>query len=113
MQKAYLHFGTGSEPRQTIGVDAKETPLPRTYRPVHGYGVKIATEWLVRWRGRWRRVYAAVWGNSPSFYIGEPGAWLATVSLPDREADCRTCEESTETRILPCDECGALDEDDA
>lgn len=78
---AYLHFGKGDEPRQTVNVEARETALPRTRRPLHGYGARIATEWLVLWAGRWRRVYAACYGNSPSLYIGPSGDWLATVDV--------------------------------
>lgn len=78
---AWLHFGKGSEPRQTVKVEARETDLPRTRRPIHGYGARIPTEWLVLWDGRWRRVYAACYGNSPSLYIGPSGDWLATVDV--------------------------------
>lgn len=79
--KAFLHFGKGSEPRQTVKVEARETDLPRTRRPIQGYGARIPTEWLVLWDGRWRRVYAACYGNSPSLYIGPSGDWLATVDV--------------------------------
>lgn len=79
--KAYLHFGTGTEPRQTIAVPARETPSPRYGLSMSGYGAQIPTRHMVRWENRWRRVYVAVWGNSGTAYIGKPGAWLATVSL--------------------------------
>lgn len=26
--------------------------------------------------------------------------------------DCATCAASSETRLVPCDECGAMDDDD-
>lgn len=80
--KAYLHFGFGDEPRLTVSVECRETGQPPRYRaPAFGYGAKIPTGYMVKWEGRWRRVYAACWSNSPSLYIGRPGAWLATVSV--------------------------------
>ena len=82
---AYLHFGTGNEPRQTIAVDHREAPLwwqerGLTY-PASGYGNRIPSRHMVRWQGRWRRVYVCQYGNAGTAYIGKPGAWLATVSL--------------------------------
>lgn len=79
---AYLHFGTGDEPRQTIRVPMRQTDLPQGMTRT-GYGARLPTTYLVQWDGRWRRVYAACYGNSPSCYIGPSGAWIATVSLED------------------------------
>ena len=83
----YLHFGTGSEPRLTVSVESKESPLWWQERGLSytasGYGVRIPTRYMVKWEGRWRRVYVAVWGNSGTCYIGKPGAWIATVSETD------------------------------
>ncbi len=80
----YLHFGTGNEPRLTVEVESKESPLWWQERGLSytasGYGVKIPTRHMVKYLGRWRRVYVAVWGNSGTRYIGKPGAWIATVS---------------------------------
>lgn len=80
-KSAYLHFGTDSEPRQTVSVPFRESEAPRSGRTVTGYGPKLPTSFEVRWNGRWRRVYAACYGNSSSTYIGKPGAWEATVSI--------------------------------
>ena len=82
---AYLHFGTGNEPRHTIAVDHQETPLwwqerGLTYTAT-GYGNRIPSRHLVRWQGRWRRVYVCQFSNAGTAYIGKPGAWLATVSI--------------------------------
>lgn len=85
--KAFLHFGTGSEPRQTVSVEAKEVPLWHHKRRVSqtrtGYGNKLATPYMVQWRGRWRRVYVCCYSNAGTAYIGKPGAWLCTVDLED------------------------------
>lgn len=80
---AFLHFGKpGEGPFETVRVEMRETEAPRYGRTVSGYGARIPTPFMVRLHGRWRRVYAAVWGNWPSLYIGKPGAWQATVD-PD------------------------------
>ena len=51
---------------------------PAYWRTVSGYGAKIPTRYMVRvldvaQPGRWRRVYAAVYGNSASLYITVEG----------------------------------------
>jgi len=82
---AWLHFGMGNEPRQTINVDVKEAPLWFHKRGLSytatGYGARIPTVYMVKWAGRWRRVYAACYGNAASTYIGKAGQWLATVDV--------------------------------
>lgn len=82
---AWLHFGKGSEPRQTVGVPVKEVPLWWQERGLSytatGYGSRIPTVYLVQWMGRWRRVYAACHSNCATTYIGKAGDWLATVSV--------------------------------
>lgn len=82
---AWLHFGKGNEPRQTVGVPVKEIPLWWQQRGLSytatGYGSRIPTVYMVQWQGRWRRVYAACFGNAASTYIGKAGDWLATVSV--------------------------------
>lgn len=80
--EAYLQFSAGpSGPFQTVAVPVKEAEAPRSGRTVTGYGSKIPTPYMVRWEGRWRRVYAACYGNAASHYIGKPGDWLATVDV--------------------------------
>ncbi len=82
---AYLHFGNGDEPRQTVSVPAKVAPLwwqeKGLQQTASGYGRKLATRHMVKWSGRWRRVYVACFSNAGTAYIGKPGAWLATVSI--------------------------------
>ena len=36
-----------------------------------GYGSRIPTEAMIKWRGRWRRVYCCIWSNSGTCYIGK------------------------------------------
>lgn len=82
---AYLHFGFGGEPRQTVKVECEDRPLGwqkagLTYT-ASGYGRHIATNYVVKWEGRWRRVYSTRYGNAGSAYIGKRDAWLATVDI--------------------------------
>lgn len=82
---AWLHFGKGDEPRQTVNVPVREVPLPHHLRGLSytatGYGSRIPTVYQVQWQRRWRRVYAACYSNVASTYIGKAGDWLATVSV--------------------------------
>ena len=84
--KAYLQFGGAAcglpnGPFQTVSVECKETTAPRSGMTQTGYGAKLPTPYMVKWEGKWRRVYAACYGNAASHYIGKPGAWLATVDV--------------------------------
>lgn len=79
--QAFLQFGRAGEPMQTVGVPVRETEAPRSGQTQTGYGSKLPTPYMVQWEGRWRRVYAACYGNAASHYIGRPGAWLATVDI--------------------------------
>ena len=60
---------------QTITVDAKESPLwwqenGLSYT-ASGYGKRIPTRYMVRFNGKWRRVYCAIFSNSGTCYIGD------------------------------------------
>jgi hypothetical protein len=83
--QAELH--TWGESREYVNAPALERLLPWQARGLSysasGYGNKIPTRYMVQWRGRWRRVYCACYGNSGTCYIGKPGAWLATVESVD------------------------------
>ena len=89
--QAFLHFGgaaTVDGPRSsllTIAAPIKEKPLWWHERGLQytasGYGSKIPTPYMVKHNSRWRRVYAACRGNSPTLYIGTTGAWIATVDI--------------------------------
>jgi hypothetical protein len=84
---AFLHFGTGTDPRLTLSVPCKEAPLPWQTRGLTwtatGYGLRIPSRYMVRHNGKWRRVYVCQVSNAGSAFIGKTGAWEATVSLDD------------------------------
>lgn len=87
---AYLQFGgaalgTPNGPFQTIEVECKESLLPwqkagRTYTAT-GYGLRIPSSYMVKWEGRWRRVYVCQISNAGTAYLGKPGDWLCTVDI--------------------------------
>lgn len=80
MSQYYLQFKAGPNgPFQTVPVEHKLTIEPWKGRTQTGYGAAMPTVHMVKWAGRWRRVYVANWGNSGSCYIGKPGNWIATV----------------------------------
>lgn len=84
-RRAYLQFGGAAVgapdgPFATVAVPLRETETPPSGMSATGYGPRIATSYQVQFNGRWRRVYVANYGNSGTAYIGNPGAWLATVS---------------------------------
>ena len=88
MTTAYLQFGGaafGGGPMQTIGVDVKESVLPWQARGLSytasGYGAKIPTRYMVKYNGRWRRVYAACHGNASTCYLANGSEWLCTVDI--------------------------------
>lgn len=62
-----------------VTVEHKTTESPVWGQPVSGYGRAIPTPHMVKWNGKWRRVYCAIFGNAGSLYIGKPGQWLATI----------------------------------
>jgi hypothetical protein len=76
----YLHFGFDNEPRQTVKVQSRHQLAPRKGQTQSGYGAAMPSDHMVKYNGRWRRVYVANHGNAGTAYIGKPGAWLATVS---------------------------------
>jgi hypothetical protein len=89
--QAYLHFGTGNEPRQTIATEARESVMfwqaaGLTWTAT-GYGARIPSHYMVKFEGRWRRVYIARYGNAGTYYIGKAGQWLATVDIDKDDAN--------------------------
>jgi len=66
--------GIRTAPRSSETVPVKLAPLWWQEKglsyTVTGYGPRIPTRYMVKWCGRWRRVYCAVYGNSGSTYIG-------------------------------------------
>lgn len=47
----------------------QKTQEPAYGRLITGYGGKVPTRYMVKYAGRWKRVYAMVYGNSSSLYI--------------------------------------------
>ena len=59
---------------QTIDVESKDSPLPwqnagLAYTAT-GYGKRIPTRHMVKFNGRWRRVYCCIYSNIGTCYIG-------------------------------------------
>jgi len=73
MRNAYLQFGTGRGPYQTVQADAvKETETPRSPYGM-GYGFKIPTRYMLKHLNRWRRVYVAQFGNGGTCWVNVNG----------------------------------------
>lgn len=67
--EAVLRHGLGTQgPFCDETVDHKETKAPSFYS-ASGYGSKIPTRHMVKWRNKWRRVYAICWSNVSTLYI--------------------------------------------
>ena len=70
MTFAYIQHGEWGGPYLTVkadGVAIEKEARPNPY--ASGYGPKIPTRYKVLCQGRWRRVYAACYGNSSSVYV--------------------------------------------
>lgn len=59
----------------TFTVDAKEAPLWWHVRGLSytatGYGSRIPTPYMVKFNGKWRRVYCRQYSNAGTLYIGK------------------------------------------
>ena len=71
---AYLQHGKAGGPYRTESVEIEERPMShhanlRLTWTASGYGARIPTPYMVKWLGRWRRVYAACFSNVASHYI--------------------------------------------
>ncbi len=85
-KEAFLQFKAGpTGPFQTIQVPIKDAPMWQHEKgrqfTASGYGVKIPSRYMVKWSGKWRRVYICQISNAGTAYIGKPGEWIATVDL--------------------------------
>jgi len=49
--------------------DRQQTAEPAYGRTASGYGGKIPTRHMIRYAGRWRRVYAMLYSNSGTAYV--------------------------------------------
>lgn len=75
MPTAYLQHGTGSNGSFRIeSVPCKESPLPHHNAGLSytasGYGSRIPSRYMVKYNGRWRRVYWHQYSNAGTAYIG-------------------------------------------
>ena len=59
----------------TVQVESKEAPLwihdAGLDRTASGYGSRIPTRYMVKFNGRWRRVYCRCYSNNGTLYIGQ------------------------------------------
>lgn len=88
--KAYIHTkarradGT-FDSFLTQGVDVKEKPLPWQLAGLQytasGYGARIPTPYMVRYNGRWRRVYCITYSNNGTLFIGNKFDPCLTVQI--------------------------------
>lgn len=74
--QAYIQHGTGTtEALSTESVEIKEAPLKWQLMGLSytatGYGAKIPTCYMIKYQGKWRRVYYAIWSNIGTTYIGK------------------------------------------
>ena len=73
--KAYIQHGSGTAgPFCTESVDCKIKRLWWQDRGLQytatGYGKRIPTQYMVKYEGKWRRVYCCVYSNAGALYIG-------------------------------------------
>lgn len=62
---------TYTDPALVTAYRATTTPL--SGQTASGYGGKIPTRYMIRYAGRWHRVYVMQYGNSGSAYIHKGG----------------------------------------
>lgn len=60
---------------QTIEIESKEVPLRHHNKGLQftatGYGSRIPTRTMVKFNGKWRRVYCKIYSNIGTCYIGK------------------------------------------
>ena len=70
--EVYLNIGKAPNPCRTIKVEYKRTEAPLN-RSISGYGSKLPTPYMIKFRNKWRRVYAICWSNCSTQYIKVDG----------------------------------------
>lgn len=80
IKELFIHGSTTrtdgtSDTFYTVSVESKISPMPHhdaglSYTAT-GYGNRIPTQYMVRFNGRWRRVYCCIFSNSGTLYIGQ------------------------------------------
>jgi hypothetical protein len=78
--KAYINGSTWGENGEyscafTQSVEIKEKPLGWQEKGLlytaTGYGSRIPTRYIVKFNGKWRRVYCRIYSNSGTLFIGQ------------------------------------------
>ena len=73
----------GSDITATLEVEAKDAPLwwqeKGLMYTATGYGGKIPTRQMIKFNGKWRRVYCCIFSNSGTCYIGDFFAKTGTI----------------------------------
>lgn len=67
--KAYLQHGPWGGPYTSEEVQATQTEIPWKGRTSTGYGKRLPTSYMVKWRKRWYRVVCICFSNSGTTYI--------------------------------------------
>lgn len=65
----------------TQRVPLKVTDVPHGRVAKSGYGSRIPTQYMVKWAGRWMRVYAICYSNAATLYIGPKHDECMTVTV--------------------------------
>lgn len=72
--EATLKHGTGKDAVREQ-VEAKLEPLAWQEAGLHytatGYGSRIPTQYMVKYQGKWRRVYCFIFSNVGTCFIGD------------------------------------------
>ncbi|MGV8919531.1 MAG: hypothetical protein ACOH2R_17320 [Pseudomonas sp.] len=73
-QQLFVNVGKAGEPMVTVAVESKDAPM-RHHKlglswTASGYGKRIPTSMMVKYDGKWRRVYCCIYSNSGTCYIG-------------------------------------------
>lgn len=83
--QAYLQHGRAGTPMATERVEIKESVMPWQAAGLtwtsSGYGERIPTRYMVKYNGRWRRVYAFQISNAGTLFIGRNLATGIRVSI--------------------------------
>jgi hypothetical protein len=78
------------------------TDVPRSGQTVSGYGGKVPTRYMLKYAGRWHRVYAMAYGNSASVYIVSGGQDL----FLDTDTEHRVEKHRDHDAVVTCGNCG-------
>lgn len=67
--KAWAQHGQWGGPYRTESIPVKQTYyIPRKGQTVSGYGKRLPTSFMVKWKGRWHRVFCVCYSNSGTAY---------------------------------------------